>query len=263
MVLMSLKIDLKLVAVTCIFLGIFLGFYVDSSIISKPKIEALTEQTESQLTIISGLEQDLTVVQTELESLESLYNEQIENNVPVTDFQELQETASEMEEEITTLTGQVSTLSSTIEDLQIERDDLQDEYDELVSSNSKLQERFDEIYNPGYVAFTYDGLDINLTVTKIKFEGNTPIEGKVTVRHSNGNAFEGTVKLRIIRVITKVGSPSDYFEIHGESEYYWSNAFVSGAGSYKLSISELLDDQGEDVVSSNVLRENFINIFMG
>lgn len=260
---MSLKIDLKLVAVTCIFLGIFLGFYVDSSIISKPRIQSLTGQTETQQITINELEQDLSTIQTDYDILESQYNEQIENNVPLDLYEELQNEASTMEGEITYLEGQISTLSSSVIDLQDEKDDLQEDYDALLVSNSKLQERFDEIYNPRYVAFTYDGLDINLTVTKIYFEGNTPIEGKVIVKHSNGNSFEGTVKLRVTSIITKAGSPSNYYEIHGESDYYWSGAFVVGPGSYKLSISELLDDQGEVAVPSTVLLGNYINIFMG
>ena len=258
-----MKIDLKLVAVTCIFLGIFLGFYVDNSIISKPKIQTLTGQTETQQTTITELEQDLSAIQTELDTLESLYNEQLENNVPASDYETLQSEASAMEAEIFSLEGQVSTLSSSNNDLQEEKEDLQEDYDELVSSNTRLQERFDEIYNPGYVAFTYEGLEINLTVTKVLFEGNTPLEGKITVQKSNGDAFEGSVKLRITSKITKVGSPSDYYEVYGESEYYWSGAFIMGAGSYKLSISELLDDQGEDSVPSTVLLANYIDIFMG
>ena len=56
----SLKIDLKLVAVTCIFLGLFMGFYVDRTLISKPKIETLTSQVDTQLVTIEGLEQDLS-----------------------------------------------------------------------------------------------------------------------------------------------------------------------------------------------------------
>jgi hypothetical protein len=72
---MSLKVDLKLVAVTCIFLGLFMGFYVDRTFISKPKIEALTSQVDTQLVSIEGLEQDLSTIQVEYDVLDDLYME--------------------------------------------------------------------------------------------------------------------------------------------------------------------------------------------
>lgn len=260
---MSLKVDLKLVAVTCIFLGLFMGFYVDRTLISKPKIEALTSQVDTQLVSIEGLEQDLSTIQVEYDVLDDLYTEQSENIVPLSIHEALQEEADSIEEDLTLLEAQVVSLNLSVDIVEDQLEELQEDYDVLSSDHDRLQNRFDEIYNPDYVAFSYEGLEINLTVTKLQFEGNIPLEGTATVRHSNGNSFEGTYKLRITSIVTKAGSASDYFEVHGESDYSWSSAFIGGPGSYKLVISELLDSQGIEVVSGTELRSHFINIFMG
>ena len=258
-----MKIDLKLVAVTCIFLGLFMGFYVDRTVISKPKIEALSSQVDTQLATIDELEQDLSTIQVEYDVLDDLYTEQSENIVPLIIHEALQEEADSMEEELDLLEAQVASLTISVGIVEDQLEELEEDYSVLSSDHDKLQDRFDEIYNPEYVAFTYDDLDINLTAFELQFFSNTPIEGTVTVRYSNGNPFEGTYKLRITSVVTKSGSASDYFEVYGDSEYSWSSAFIGGSGSYKLAISELLDDQGEEVAPGTELRSHSINIFMG
>lgn len=260
---MSLKIDLKLVAVSCIFLGLFMGFYVDRTVISKPKIETLTAQVDTQLATIEGLEQDLSTIQVEYDVLDDLYTEQGENIVPLSVHEALQEEADSMEEELSLFEAQVASLTVSVGIVEDQLEELEEDYSVLSSDHDKLQDRFDDIYIPDYVAFSYDGLEINLTVTKLQFEGIIPIEGTVTVRHSNGNSFEGIYKLRITSVVTKSGSASGYYEVYGDSEYTWSGAFIGGAGSYTLAISELLDDQGAEMVPGAELRSHFITIFMG
>ena len=42
-----------------------------------------------------------------------------------------------------------------------------------------------------------------------------------------------------------------------------SDAFISGAGSYRLSISEVLDSQGGETVPGTALMSSYILIFMG
>lgn len=260
---MALKIDWKMLVVTSIFLGFFLGFYVDNTIYSKPRIETLSNQLSEQDTTIEGLIQELATLQTEHDVLTAVHDEFSENNVGASEYEELQSEANAMAQQITTLESQVELFTTSVEDLEDQLEEVQDDYDQLTLDHDRLQERFDEIYNPGYVAFSYNDLDINLTVTKFQYAGNTPIQGTVTVKHSNGDLFEGTFKLRITKVYISIGSPSDYYEIHGISDYYWSSAFVSGAGAYKLGIAELLDDVGEPAVPSTVLNSYYINIFMG
>jgi len=263
MVLMSLKIDPKLVAVASIILGLFLGFYVNNTLLSKPRIEALTNQTLTQQEIIDGLGNELSALQSEYNTLDALFTQLQENNVPLNIYETLQGEADAMGVLISELENQVDDLNDSVDDLEYQLDELEDEYASLTSDHDSLQERFDDIYNPGYVAFTANGLNINLTVTETQFEGNMPIQGTVTIKHTDGSLFEGSVQLRITKVYIGVGVPSDEYFIHGETDYSWSGAFVPGAGSYKLSLSEILDSQGADVVSGTTLRANYISIFMG
>ena len=106
-------------------------------------------------------------------------------------------------------------------------------------------------------------MEFNLTAAKTSFESHIPIEGTVTIRLSDGSLFEGSFKLRVTKVYLNLGASSDVYFIHGETDYSWSGAFISGAGSYRLSISEVLDSQGEEIVPGIVLRANYISIFMG
>jgi hypothetical protein len=75
--------------------------------------------------------------------------------------------------------------------------------------------------------------------------------------------FEGSFNLRVSKVYLNIGTSSDEYDIHGETEYSWSGSFVSGPGSYMLSISEVLDSQGGEAAPSTELRANYIVIFMG
>lgn len=267
---MSLKIDPKLVAVASIILGLFLGFYINSALLSRPRIETLTNQTIQQQIVIDKLEDQMDRFHMELDALEDLNAQLEENSVPLIAHEALQSEADAMGDEITALEAQVDELNGSVDDiegqldaLKAQLDDRGDDYASLSRDHERLQERFDEIYNPGYVAFTANGLDFNLTAVKTSFEGHIPIEGTVTIKHSDGSLFEGSFKLRVTKVYLNLGASSDEYYIHGEAGYEWSSAFVSGAGSYRLSISEVLDSQGEAAVPSTELRANYINIFMG
>ena len=264
MVLMSLKVDPKLVGVAAIILGLFLGFYIDNTILSSPKIEALTTQTIEQETNIEKLEGNLTKLQSEYSTLDALYTQLNENNVPLNVHQTLQD-------EIQTLRSHISELDTQIENISLEVDELEDDlssltqdYEDLTTSNEQLQEKYNEIYNPGYVVYTLNDYSINLTVSKIDFEGNNvPITGSMTIINSNGSPFEGTFKVKISKIYQNVGSTSDSHEIFGGTNYYWPGAFVSGAGSYKLSATDIIDSEGTPVIPNYLLGLHFIKITMG
>jgi len=267
---MSLKIDPKLVAVASIILGLFLGFYVNNTLLSRPRIEMLTNQTIQQQIVIDKLENQADRFHTEFDALEALNAQLEENSVPRITHEALQGEADALGDEVTALEAQVEDLNDSVDDLEgqldaleDQLDDLGDDYASLSLDHDMLQDRFDEVYNPGYVAFTANGLDFNLTVTKTGFEGNVPIEGTVTIKHSDGSLFEGSFKLRVSKVYLNLGASSDMYYIHGEAGYEWSGAFVSGAGSYMLSLSEVLDSQGGEAVPRTELRANYISIFMG
>lgn len=264
---MSLKIDPKFVAVASIILGLFLGFYVNSTLLSKPRIETLTNQTIEQQDVIDGLGDQLDALQSEIDSL----NVQLgENSVPLGIHEALQSEADARGAQITALEDQVEELNGSVDDLEDQLDALEDQLDELGDDytslswdHDRLQDRFDEVYNPDYVTFTANDLVFNLTVVKTSFEGHVPIEGTVTIKHSDGSLFEGSFKLRVTKVYLNLGSPSDEYYIHGETDYSWSGAFVLGAGSYRFSLSEILDSQGEEAVPGTNLRASYISIFIG
>jgi uncharacterized coiled-coil protein SlyX len=267
---MTLKIDPKLVAVASIILGLFLGFYVNNTFLSRPRIETLTNQTIQQQEAIDGLGDKLATLRSEIDALEALNSELEENSVPMGIHDALQDEAdakdariAELEAQMEELDGSVDDLEGQLATLEDQLDTLGDDYTALLRDHDRLQERFDEVYNPGYVEFTANGLDFNLTVTKTSFESHIPIVGTVSIRHGDGSLFEGIFKLRITKVYLNLGTTSDEFYIHGETDYSWSGAFISGAGSYRLSISEVLDSQGGQAVPSTELRANYISIFIG
>lgn len=104
---------------------------------------------------------------------------------------------------------------------------------------------------------------VNLTISEISYTDNMPIRGTVSIRHMNGDPFEGTFQLKLTKIVVGVGSPSTIYEIMGETEYYWENPFSPGAGSYKLTLSQVLDSQGNPGIPTVDLNPFFINIFMG
>lgn len=254
---MSLKTDLKFVAAACIFLGLFIGFYLNGSFVSNPKIETLESEVEMHLNSIESLSNNITAVQVEYENLENRYLDQSE------EISQAQEEINLMEEENSVLDAHIESLTSSVNMFEDQIDELEDEYIELLSEYDRLEERFLEVNNPSFVAFGYENLVINLTVTKNVYEDNIPIEGKVTVEYNTGVSFEGTCKLRLSKVFQNVGVSSDYFEIYGDADYYWPTAFAPGPGSYKLSMSELIDDEGTAVIPESELKTHFISIFMG
>ena len=103
MVLMSFKIDPKLVAVASIILGLFLGFYVNNTLLSKPRIEALTNQTLTQQDVIDGLGDELSDLQAEYNTLDALHTQLQDNNVPLNIYDTLQDEADAMGTQITAL----------------------------------------------------------------------------------------------------------------------------------------------------------------
>ena len=257
------QIDLKLVAAAALILGLFSGFYIDNTLLSKPKINSLTETVNQQESTISELEADLQSLQSDYDTLEEEYNELSENNVPLTEYTTLQNENNALDTQINSLETEVNQLSATIDEhtenieaLDYALNDLQDEYD-------KLMNKYEAAYNPLYVAYTVDNIEVNLTTAQDTYPDNTAITGAVHIRYTNGTSFKGSFKLTIYKVYTNSGTSSDIYTINREKDYTWNNPFVLGAGSYKLSISEIKDESGNLVVSNTALRSHVIYIFVG
>jgi len=79
------KIDFKLVAAAALILGLFSGFYIDNTLLSKPKITSLTETVDQHESTISTLTSSLESLQSDYDTLEETYTEMSENNVPLSE----------------------------------------------------------------------------------------------------------------------------------------------------------------------------------
>lgn len=257
------QIDFKLVAVAAIILGLFAGFYIDNTLLSKPRIDNLTQTVTEQTTSITNLETQLDELQDEHDTLQALYDQLNANNVPLSQYNQLQQQNEEQETQIGDLQTQVNSQLNSIETLQSLIDEKNDEILSLEDELDALQRKYESIKNPLYVAFSAGNLEINLTVTSDTYPENTEISGTATIRYIDGAPFHGTFKLSMYKVYVNSGTSSDPYTIDGTKIYSWSNPFILGAGSYKLSVSDIKDTEGVIVVPNTELRSNVIYLFIG
>ncbi|RKY84908.1 hypothetical protein DRQ11_10875 [candidate division KSB1 bacterium] len=257
------QIDLKLVAAAALILGLFSGFYIDNTLLSKPKINSLTETVNQQESTISELEDDLQSFQSDYDTLEEEYTELSENNVPLTEYTTLQNENNALDTQINSLETEVNQLTDIVAEHTETIDDLKDELDELQDDYDKLLNKYEEAYNPLYVAYTVDNIEVNLTTAQDTFPENTAITGTVHIRYTNGTSFKGSFKLTIYKVYMNSGTSSEIYTINREKDYTWNSPFVLGAGSYKLSLSDIKDESGNLIVSNTALRSHVIYIFVG
>ena len=248
------KVDPILVAAVTLILGLIVGFYVNSSLISGPNIAMLTNQTLAQQDQINEFEIQLGSLENEIIALQTEY-EEYETSA--------QQTIEERDLLIVSLENQIQSGLDLIDDQQEDIDDLEEMIDEVWNDYSDLQDMYDEIYNPLYAEFTTDELDIKFTINSDVYSDNTPIQGMVEISYSDGSEFRGTYRLHLYKIFISAGSLSEDLEIRGATAYKWNNPFVLGPGSYRLSLSDIKDNQGELVVSNSELREYPIYVFLG
>lgn len=248
------KVDPKLVAAVTLILGLVVGFYVNNSLISGPKIDTLTSQTLAQQEQINEFETQLGSLENEKNSLQTQY-EELETST--------QQTIEEQSLQIVNLENQIQSGLDLIDDQQEDVEALEVLFNDLWDDFSDLQDMYNEIYNPLYAEFTTDELAIKFTINSDVYSDNTLIQGSVEISYSDGTAFRGTYKLHLYKIFISAGSLSEDLEIRGATAYNWNNPFVLGPGSYKLSLSDIKDNQGELVVSNSELREYPIYVSMG
>ncbi|MCW4014242.1 MAG: hypothetical protein NWF07_14825 [Candidatus Bathyarchaeota archaeon] len=257
------QIDLKLVAAAALILGLFSGFYIDNTLLSKPKINNLTETVNQQESTITELESNLDTLQSNYDTLEEEHTQLSENNVPLTEYTELQNDNTALSTQINSLETEVNQLTDIVAEYEETIDDFEDDLDELQTDYEKLLSRYEEAYNPLYVAYTVDNIEVNLTTTQDTFPENTAITGRVTLQYTNGTTFKGSFKLTIYKVYVNSGTSSETYTINREKDYTWNSPFVLGSGSYKLSLSDIKDESGNLVVSNTALRSHVIYVFVG
>lgn len=248
--------DPKIMVVVALIIGLLAGYVFHSAILSKPRLDELTQTVNQQAEMINNLENQLDELQDDYDTLQTQYNQLEENSIPLSQYNQLQQQNEEQGTQIETLQGVVENLETIVNALTQENQNLENEL-------NLLKTRFYSAYNPLFVAFTLDGLDVNLTVTTDIYPQNSPISGEVTIRHTNGVPFSGDFKLTLTKVYLGAGTPSEYYQIQGTRNYTWVTPFVLGAGSYRLSLSEVRDSQGNVVLNSNQLRPYAIYVFQG
>jgi hypothetical protein len=248
------NIDTRIVAVVVLIIGLIGGYFVNDSLISRPKIEALENSILTQESHISELETAVESLETERDSIQSDYDE-----LETSTNQEIEEKNTEisnLEDQIESYTDLVSEQEESILELSSTLDELEDDYDDLI-------EKYNEVYNPLNIEFEIDDLEFKLTISTDIYEDNVPIHGTVEIRYSDGTDFRGTFKLNLYKVYISAGSTSEEYEIRGATTYQWNNPFVTGPGSYKLGFTEVKNRNGDTVVTNAALREYQIYVFMG
>ena len=258
------QIDLKTIAAATLLLGLFAGFYIDNTLLSKPRIETLTQTVTEQTATITTLETQLDTLDDEHNTLQALYDQLNANNVPLSQYTELEQQNEEQETTITELEDQINSLSDMLTTQENTITDLDNQLETLHEHYNRLEEKYLEIYDPPFVSFTLNGLDINLTVTSTSYTDNTPIIGTLTVKNSDGSPFLGAFKLTLFKLYQNTGTSSQSYTINKKVvDYTWNSPFILGAGTYSLSLSELRNLGDEDVATYSQLRQYKIIIFMG
>jgi len=248
------KIDPKLIAVITLIIGLVVGVYFDNAILNKPRIESLTQTISDQDSSINNLETQLETLQNDYDSLQNDYDQLYTESQQQID--EVEDTVAQLENQIDSLLGSVDTLESLVSERTLEIVELEESLD-------RLQRKYDEVNNPLFTAFTINDLFINLTVTTDSYRDNSPVTGSVTITDSNGGIFIGSFKLTLIKVYPNIGTPSEFYDIQGSKTFTWSNPFVLGSGTYRLSLSEVKDSIGNTLLTSLQLKPYGIYIFLG
>jgi hypothetical protein len=248
--------DPKIIAVAALIIGLILGFYVDSTILSKPRIDELTQTVTQQQQTLTTLENQLSVLQEEHVTLQEQYDQLEESSISLSEYNQLQQQYDEQETQLEYLQGSAENLETIVNTLTDENQNLENELE-------SLQEKYYHAYNPLYVAFIINNLKLNLTINTDVYPQNSAISGTVSITHTNGSPFNGDFRLSLTKVYQNLGTSSEIIEIQGLKEYTWNNPFVMSAGSYKLSFLEVRDSQENVILNSNQLKSFVIYLFQG
>jgi cell division protein FtsL len=257
------------IAVVTLLVGLMLGYQVND-VLSSGKINSFQETIDDQSATITALEQQVAVlhenytkVQDDLALVTEVYDILQNHAVLRSIYDELLEDYDDATKELDDANDMVSELEDEVSDLEDQVSEIEEEYDELQESYFKLLSEYNKIRVLSWTYFVVNGLEVNLTTTRLEYETNTNIEGTITIHHVGGEPFNGTFVLRVWSDILGVGSSSSEKEIYGEADYTFVNPFIFGAGSYVLRISNIKDAGGNVVASSTELKDYSIDIQVG
>ena len=248
------NVDSKIIIAIALVLGVAVGFYADSFLFSGPKIRSLDESIIEQNSTINNLYTQLNELQNQHNTLQELYNK-----LDYDSSQEIDQNRIEIE----SLESQIDVLIDTIDDRDISIGNLQEQLETINLEYDKLSQEYESIYNPLEISYTVNNLKITLKTNSDKYPGNTAITGTLNIYYSDGTPYEGTYKLNLYKLYINSSSQSEEYNINGVSSYSWNTPFVQGSGSYKLSVSDLKDSAGNEIISNTELRNHVIFLFMG
>ena len=256
------------IALVTLIVGLMLGYQVND-VLSSGKINSFQETIDDQSATITALEQQVAVlhenytkVQDDLAQVTEVY-EILQNNAVLRSiYDELLEDYDDATQELDDANDMVSELEDQVSDLEYQVNELEEEYDELQESYFKLWDEYNKIRVLSWTYFVVNGLEVNLTTTKLEYETNTNIEGTIRIHHVGGEPFNGTFVLNLRSDFYGAGTSSGEKQIYGEAEYTFKNPFIFGTGTYALSISTIKNAEGNVVAGIAQLREYSIEINM-
>ncbi len=257
------------VALVTLMVGLILGYQVNDVLMSG-KLDDLQETIDGQSVTISSLEQQVAVlhenytqVHDDLEQVTEAYETLQSDAVSRTVYDELLEDYEDTTHELDEAEDMVSELEDELNDVEQQLSELDDEYDELQENYFKLWNEYNKIKVLSWTYFVFEGLEVNLTTTKLEYEQNSNIEGTMMIHHVGGEPFNGTFVLRSWSKQYSIGTSSDEKNIYGEREYTFDNPFKFGAGSYSLRISSIKDADGNVIASTTQLSDYSIDLQVG
>jgi len=250
------------VGIVTLIVGLMLGYQVND-VLSSRKIDDLQGTIDEQSATISSLEHQVAVlnenyteVREDLGQVREAYEVLQNNAVMRSVYDDLLEDYTEATEELLYATERVSKLEEEVSDLR-------DEYEELQDSYFKLWNEYNKIRVLSWTYFIVEGLEVNFTTTKLKYELNSDVKGTIQIYHVGGEPFNGSFELRAWSEYLNVGTISGEKQVYGETEYTFVNPFKFGGGSYFLRVSSIKDAEGNVIASANQLKDYSINVQVG
>ena len=248
----------QVVASLALIIGLVAGYAVNDYI-TAPKMAELEQKTEQ----LEELQAEYNQLKEDFEQMEDNYTELREDyetiqatTVPISQYNSLVEEHQELQEENDELTEELNQVQQELMDTNIAKNQLQSEY-------TKLLEKYNEIRVLSWTFFIVDNIEVNLTTVKNEYDTIEDITGAMEITYLNGDPFNGTFTLLLWSDFYIQGTPSDVYQIYGETDYIFEEPFLSQTGSYSLRVREIKDAEGTVIASYSDLLNYSIPIQLG
>ena len=248
----------QVLASLALIIGLVAGYYVNDYL-TAPKITELEEKTtqlENLQAEYDQLEEEFDTLEENYTDLKDDYNTLQATTVPASQYNALVDENQDLEEENNELSDELNSVRQELIDTNIARNQLQNEY-------TNLLEKYNEIRVLSWTFFIIDNVEVNLTVTKNEYNSIEDITGIMEMQYLNGEPFNGTFSLLLWSDYYIQGTPSDVYDIYGETQYIFEEPFLSQTGSYSLRVREIKDSEGNVVASYSDLLNYSIPIQLG